>query len=1451
MVLLLVAMAGSGQTPVGRNSPGLWNQVFTTGWMLRDTNHDGLADAIVGHIVVPAQPTGAQNAAAANFAARLAHGTMGLTPPLVVSAASSAASPGPHIYIGAKSLPAADRGAARSWTFRLEPKHGRVVVLKPGTANHDLLVVGDAAGMTAAADAFTAHAPFLWHTGKKAAHLSAIVAAVNAAAPGAHVQLVGLDYLAGHEGIDKAYLVAQGPVTAAELGKAFAGGKLAPVHELFVLGGAAITAFNPKPFHPPARHGANPASMPQPKPAPAKPAASGNPVSGGGVDGLDLARLYTSKGLFGASGPVPVPATLKAHLYVPAGAPGIAMANVAARMGLAAIGITLPLASPASTANLKQIKQLPVAAGDNALSAAIEKKLRADDPDASQADPPLRAGEGELRIVDRSFGKQAAVLVQGDAAGQAAALDLLANHLPNLWRVGKQYDSLENVRYALHRFFSLHSGVGQAAAGLFFLHRWLAQIGAGPVSNVHAALYAGLVDPKLGPFIQQQMQQQLHVAATVSAASLRAGTRCCQANPDLHYSNPEFPFHQAAPTFSQTIHIPWEGTTLLDDVRTAAAKLHPGQPVVLEARVSEGPQERLRLAAQLRDMLVQAGAAPDQVQVTVLDAYKQGYSWLHDVIGPQLAALQRQGHAIAKLDIDSAKDVDETGIRDMYSPARWVQELYPVDEVLAKQIPMPLAGIHLAEFNDERAVETPVQIALADPANPVPRPTYEVRAYDAAGHVLLDRSFTVHAVMQPYSGVMPAYENVQVDTGWVRMTQGSEVLVNQRIETDIEKFWHVYQTVTLPRVYRFIMAQAHGRLRPEYVPPFDTLQMDFHLSEPNYNIGVDKERISSIEALQEDVFYTTETFLDTLGDLKNGRPENYVGRIIPVMHPSEDGKDGVVYIRFYGKAAPNPLVSLSWTDAQGRQHHKLRNLPVISGAFQPRLLAARVEAGKPGIGSLVWLLPADARHYDMAAWEKLEPRQRLERSMFSVEQARGELHWLDAMHAAGIYPDQLAYPDLRHMQIELALPRPLGTPFKTPEPRVLLSWNVSPPLHPRPQISAVTPIATTPGQKHFVQWRQPIGPAESAAILARLAHYPGVNVYSMGRSYLGQVIWAADIMLPNPSTLISWPKETTWKASIVYSARQHANEVSSTSHVDRLAEMLVSDPAVRKYLRQVNVVLHPIDNPDGAALSVMEAKIMPDNLLHLGYHGALAADVSMGQGQIDPVYPESRTRRLLLEQWNPDAFLNPHGYPSHEWVQPFSEYSGWVQSRDGANNGRTWWIPRGWFTSLGYARDDTRDTYSKAVAYALRDRIALAERAVPNLLPLENRMNARYQRWGQAFQPDNMQQPIVDGIRIYMTLKGSTGHHPGMAGAGAKSDITWDQGYTEAPDETAHNAYMKLVASAGLAYDLVHLKYLAQGTLRMERSEKAGASGVSWLVNRTRPILPSSEPKIPALPDGQ
>lgn len=1412
---------------------------FATGWMLVDTNGNGIADAIRGQIVVPAQPTAAENAAAANVAARLGYGSTGLTLPVVVNV-SRTANGSPKIYIGRGALPPSELQKLEPLIARLEKGEGGVFA-----AGDNLAIIGfDDAGLLAAADDYAARAPYQWKV--PGDELPGIAKAATSAASGVATQLIGATYEHGKQGIRRAFLHADVEISQAALQAAISSKHLAAVQELIVFGGTSpVSATNPKPMaaeHPASSGTNNSASSPENSNAVTTETATTGEASAKTNEPtpepsrrLDLATLYTSKGLFNGTPKMPIPSLLDAHLYVPGGPAGTAMANLAARIGMETTGITLPLASPADEAKPKDVKSQPVIIGDSMLAQEAEKKLRAEDAAAAESESALAPGEGEARVVDDAFPKHGAILVKGDTPGSVAALDLLSGRFPNLWEPGKQYLSLENIRYDLHRFFSLHSSAGQAAAALYHLDRWAKEINqesssvsvaTASVRDVQAEVYVDLADPDLANVVRHTLEQTLHVAhVDAKTGSLHAGTQCCEADPDLHYEGPGFPFHQGKPTFSEDLVIPWEGTRLLQAVQSATTKLKLGEPVTLVARVSESPQEREKLTARIVRMFVRAGVRRDEMHIEVLCAYKQGYSWLMDEIAPALA-----GKSVASLQIDFAKDVDSTGVRDMYSPARWVQELYPVDEMLARKLNLPLAKITFNEFDPH-------------PGDP----TYRVHALDASGAEILNREFTVTTAMQAYNGVIPRYEQVQVETGWVHFQSGSRVILDQRIKTDSEEFWDHYQNVTLPRIYQFVMAQARGETRAEYQPLFDTLRIDFRMSEPDYNLGLDHERISSLEALQEDTFYSTDNFFAMMGNLENGHPFDYAGRIIPIAHPAVEGQDGHVRIEFYGKPAANPLVRLRWTDAQGKRHEKLRNLPALAGDFEPRLIQARVKAGASGVESLTWSLPADYLRDKYQDWLKLEPQEQVEHTIFSVEQAQGQLHWLEQMHAAGVYRDAIAYPHLQSMAMEFELPRPLNAKTDSAEPRAFASWIIPSPATPRPMISAsAEKITGTP----IVQWNEPISPAENEEILARFATYPGVNVYWMGRSYLGQNIWAADIMEASPSRLRSWTKETTLKASIIYSGRQHANEVSSTSHVDKLGELLLTDPKTRALLRQVNVVLHPIDNPDGAQLSVELAKITPDNLLHPGYHGSLGADVTEGQSDPDPIYPESRTRPLLLAEWLPDAFLNPHGYPSHEWVQPFSEYSGWVQTRDSANPGRAWWIPRGWFTSMGYLRD-LEHPDSEQVAYALRDRIVDAERNVPGLLPLETRMNARYERYGQRWDPRYITQPIIGGIRIYMALKGSPAPRRGGAGelyGGASPDITWDTGYTEAPDETAHGDYMKLLASAGLAFDMVHLNYLAKGKLRIVRTEKETPEGVSWQVQRERPILPASEPPVPAPP---
>jgi hypothetical protein len=59
---------------------------------------------------------------------------------------------------------------------------------------------------------------------------------------------------------------------------------------------------------------------------------------------------------------------------------------------------------------------------------------------------------------------------------------------------------------------------------------------------------------------------------------------------------------------------------------------------------------------------------------------------------------------------------------------------------------------------------------------------------------------------------------------------------------------------------------------------------------------------------------------------------------------------------------------------------------------------------------------------------------------------------------------------------------------------------------------------------------------------------------------------------------------------------------------------------------------------------------------------------------------------------------------------------------------------------------------------------------------------------------------------------------------------------------------MKLMAGAGLAFDYVHLRYLADGDPRLTRTEREAAGVVQFRIDRARPVLPKGTATAPTEP---
>jgi hypothetical protein len=854
-------------------------------------------------------------------------------------------------------------------------------------------------------------------------------------------------------------------------------------------------------------------------------------------------------------------------------------------------------------------------------------------------------------------------------------------------------------------------------------------------------------------------------------------------------------------------------------------KLNAGSRGRIEVRLSESPQMRARIAQEIRRALTSKGIAPNAYDVEVLSAYKQGFSWLNDEILSQL-----KDRPVGRIEIGyrSLKDSKEVRWQVVESDTRWLQELYPIDAVMAKELGIADSLITFTPTQDDG-------------------PVYRVRVVGRDGREMLKSTFSPKYVIRPMFDLVPDYEHVRVTTGWLNVVANGATVVDQRIKTDAEAFWDVLQSDTYKRIADYVMDVQEGRPSSGNAPYFDEFRIEMTMSEPDYRLGVDEELISSLEALHEDIYFETLTLFNLIGGRYNAGQMDYAGRIIPLIKPSVDGKPGHIRITFTGKERGVPEVVFAHRERGRdavRDKYPLSALPTDA----PKLRGVTVKSGGDGIEQLLF----DVTVLDsLDRFEEFKVRgteESIDRTFLSADLIAGMVKSLDALHRAGVAEDALSFDRVGELLFRLSL-RDTTSSYT----------RLASLVRSRKPASTANPVLAARGYRynggHIVQWDTPIPPPESDSILARLGTFPGVTPYFVGKSYLGKNVFAADFLLPVESKFVSQAKLNALKPTVLLSGRQHANEVSSTSHILRIGELLVTDSTYRRLLKKVNVVLHPITNPDGAQLAYDLQKVTPDFMLHAGYLGALGVDATSGAGNPDAVYPESQIRPLLQEMWLPDIFMNLHGYPSHEWVQYFAGYSGWVRGRTGTQ--RQWWSPRGWFVPGFNFVEDKRNPEFERAQFAILDSVAAAITGSPQVNAMNKRLYARYQKYGKQ-DDENFREFFRNGILVYQSLRGrelgaggGRGGAPGAvvaaptpapdgAAAGALNSprVTYFSVTTEAPDETARGDWLKLVSSAGVAHTSALLRYLASGLNDVRRDVAEYDGVITRSVARRKPVTP-------------
>lgn len=1022
--------------------------------------------------------------------------------------------------------------------------------------------------------------------------------------------------------------------------------------------------------------------------------------------------------------------------------------------------------------------------------------IGSDHPMAHRLGDPisLPAGEGAITLISGAdlgdLKLPYAILVSGDTVGTERAAHFLAGVAPNLSVIGKGKSELSDVGIELGEFLEKQSPAGQAAAAVIAMRQQLAGL---PLSARAVRLSLSLFkpDPDLRSFLISEVKR---IAPALVDIEVDIEDRSVDAAKPIDVNGKPFAISE---TLRDEVTDFWgivDGK-LIDAVRAA-----PEAPVHVEARLSEPPEVRAGIRTKLFERLVAAGADPAKINVTILSAYKQGFSWLDEIVGPAL-----EGKAIDRIEIRFAPNqpLAQWPQQSTVTPTRWLHEIYPIDEVLSRRLKIPVDKISFVQ-ND-------------NPTN-----TYAVTAFDRAGHVVHAASFDPKFVARQMFDVFPDYETVKVTTGWISASSGSRVLADEQIETDLERVWDVYQQKVLPSLRDHVLRVSKGLPDPDNAPFFGELRIQANISEPDYKLGINQEAISAIDGINQDLTLFTRQFFSQLGLRTVGKELTHSGRIIPMVRSSVAGESSTMKVDLTGFRSAEPQLGFEWQDSDGRWK---RDDQVISRMDLKPPVLDRIKVGKDSQLTLRWrvnVFGADRAELDTAVTRlrTVSSIKRARKTNITDDQVGASLDALTLLQSAGLYRGTLSYQSLKAIEI---------SSVDESSARQLAERHVEP---ARSNFTGTTfngkCLQASRAGRTLVQWDKGISPDENVSLLACLSSYPGTTIYKAGESYMGRPIWGLDIASPTDGSLVSKAKLSVTKPTMLITARQHANEVSSTSHVLRFAEELLSSPKGRQTIARVNFALLPIYNVDGAETVAQLSTISPNLIMSVGRFNALGEDITASL-PANPILTRERTvREQMWNWWLPDVNLDPHGLASHEWVSPFGEYVGWPMSRSLVV--REVWIPRGWhIPSFGFPAGAGKADV-RAADFDILGRIGNAINADDSRRQEIEDARARYRKYGTNFDPLGFPLNVEHGVTAYRTsLAGSPD-----SGEGRPSSITYFSGATEAEDEVVSGPALQIAAEKGLLWEKAILNYVLEAAQPAQRTVKSTKTGAHHQFDRRR-----------------
>lgn len=788
---------------------------------------------------------------------------------------------------------------------------------------------------------------------------------------------------------------------------------------------------------------------------------------------------------------------------------------------------------------------------------------------------------------------------------------------------------------------------------------------------------------------------------------------------------------------SRRFDLPSETEALRQALKPVFARLKAGDQVSMRCAIGQDRPERETILAEIRREIESRGATLEHAAVVC--AFKQGLSWLEEDFGPRAAAMNGVRRVIIRFNPHQRttityheEDFDWTELdRNVGKPPRWLQDLYPVDEILAEILSLSREDVLFEAYPSD------------------PAATYEALAFDDRGNCLLSDSWTVRTCARPFLNLVPELGPALPTTGFAEVSINGETVLDQRVVTDYESIWDVFQTQLVPWM-RDTAAQLD--FAPEKQPFFSQFKIEVGLGGPDRELPWRNDHISIGEVLEDGLHQAGHMYFACLGRQMHGVSLDAPGLVLP--HISI--RPGAPTLRAVMKlpAGRKP----SFPDLEGD------------------CICRRVSLQPDGSGLAVELEIKTERQELVPALSRLteESFTNLSRML----EGYAALHLVcGAKCSTCLLPKQIPEKkDLSIRQIDLM-------------PDRLIGYN------------------------------------DYCHLMKDLERVPGLDVWPVGISYQGRTIYA---IAPEETRrgYVSRVKRMQIVPSVLINGRHHANEVSATNAIFAFVRELVTDSVYQDLPSELNLVMVPMENVDGAALHDEMQREHPTWQHQTCYTNSLGADLMPHYFEPATMHTESNVFTSFAQELLPDAFIDLHGVPHHELPQQFGQLTGY----------HGLWLPRAPLCAFYFHVDDPRFASNRVLSQAWKRKVDACYEGWEEFERLSHEYNQRFNKYSWCGIDESYPCQRQGAMLNYWVPSPYNSRHPYPT---VSRPWTFNVMFTaEAADETAHGDWLRTCAYAHLLHVRAGVELLRTAGYSVESGASVSDDTAQITYRRRRPLLP-------------